>query len=221
MNEKLVAFANTHLTREISQGSTVLYQGEVPRFANILVDGIVRVYSISKLGEEQIVTFHMRGDPFPASWIFNKSASSLFFYEAMTPCKIAYISKSELIDFIHSHKAVLSEVLHYFSSSYAASLIRINAMQQPRARDKLLHTLYYLAVRHGQGQNGNLRVPITLTHQTLASLVGLTRETTAIEMSKLKKQGIISYKKQQYDIQTNKLLELLGEESFHDIHLTG
>jgi hypothetical protein len=50
-------------------------------------------------------------------------------------------------------------------------------------------------------------------------MVGLTRETTALELSKLKKKGIISYNTQHYTIDTEKLLSLLGAEEFRQLHL--
>ncbi len=218
MNKDLIDFANDHLVREVSKGSTILYQGEVPRNANILIEGIVRVYSISRSGDEQVVAFHVKGEPFPSSWIFGTTSSSLFFYEAMTKCKIAYIPKDILRQFIYSNTTVISRVLKYFTSSYSSLLLRINAMQQPRARDKLMYTLYYLAIRYGITNGETVKLPITLTHQTLGSLVGLTRETTAMEMSKLKKEKIISYKNQTYIVNIKKLLEILGEENFIDIN---
>jgi CRP-like cAMP-binding protein len=217
MNKDLISFANKHLVRDVTKGSTVLYQGEVPRTANILIEGVVRVYSISRSGDEQVVAFHVAGEPFPSSWIFGTTTSSLFFYEAMTACKIAYVQKEPLLEFLYTNTTVLSNVLKYFTSSYSTLLMRINAMQQPRARDKLMYTLYYLAIRYGKNNGSFVHLPLTLTHQTLGSLVGLTRETTAMEMSKLKKENIITYKNQSYDINTKKLLEIIGEENFIDL----
>ena len=38
-------------------------------------------------------------------------------------------------------------------------------------------------------------------------------------MNKLKKQKIITYDNQQYTVKVEKLLELIGEESFRDISI--
>jgi CRP/FNR family transcriptional regulator len=210
------------ITRNFSAGTIILYQGEVPRHACVLVKGLVRVYSISSLGEEQIVTFHVTGEFFPSSWIFGKTSSTIFFYEAVSDCEIAFMPRKELIDYMLAEQPRMHAMLDYFTRSYAASLVRINALEQPKARDKLAYTLFYLCQQHGIATNKNdaVEIDITLTHQSLAGLVGLTRETTAVEMNKLKKQGVITYDQQQYTVYTKKLFELMGEESFKNITIS-
>lgn len=209
------------LVRKFSAGATIFYQGEKPQSACILVRGLVRVFSISSHGDEQVVTYHVAGEFFPSAWIFGKSKDTLFFYEAVTDAEIAYTPRGELISFMLAEPARMHAMLDYFTTSYAASMIRINALEQPKARDKLIYTLYYLCQRYSKQQTGKVKIPLVLTHQTLASLVGLTRETTAMEMSKLKKQHVIFYRQQQYTINLEKLLRLIDEESFRNISIAG
>ncbi len=207
--------------RSYGAGSTIIYQGEVPKSASVLTSGIVRVFSISPQGEEQIVTFHIAGEFFPSSWIFGKTPGTLFFYEALTDCEIASCPRAELLEFMTAESSRTHALLDYFATNYAASMIRVNALEQPKARDKLIYTLYYLCQRYGNTNTNKIKIPLMLTHQNFASLVGLTRETTAIEMNKLKKEKIITYKQQEYAVNIDKLLELLGEDSFRDLTITG
>lgn len=210
----------TSLRRTFHGGSTILYQGEAPRSAYIIVSGVVRVFSISAQGDEQIVTFHVAGEFIPTSWIFGKSPTTLFFYEALTDCELALVPREELISYMLQEPERMHAMLDHFTTSYSAMLIRINALEQPKARDKLIYTLYYLCQRYGKQNSNQTHIPISLTHQHLASLVGLTRETTAMEMGKLKKQGVINYKQQQYTVKLDKLLELIGEDSFRDLTIS-
>jgi CRP-like cAMP-binding protein len=219
MNTYLQPLIDSSVKRHFGAGSVILYQGEVPRSACLLVEGVVRVYSISKLGDEQIVTFYTAGELFPASWIFEKSTSTMFFYEAVTECEVAFTNRQDLINHFTSNISISRDALAYFATSYAASLLRINALEQAKARDKLIYTLYFLCQRYGVHKASSTYIPISLTHQSLASLVGLTRETTSIEISKLKKQKVITYKNQMYTIDHEKLLDLIGEDSFRNIAL--
>lgn len=210
----------TAVVRKYSPLSTILYQGEAPRSACILLKGIVRVYSISKQGDEQIVAYHVAGEFFPASWIFEKTPSTLFFYEAVTDVEVAFVPRQEFKNHMLSDPASTNMLIDYFATNYAASLIRINALEQPKARDKLAYTMYYLCQRYGKHMSSDVHIPLALTHQNLAGLVGLTRETTATEMNRLRKQGVISYKQQQYTVKIDKLLELIGEDSFKNIKIS-
>lgn len=205
--------------RTFSSGSIILYQGEVPRTASILLSGVVRVYSISHQGDEQTVMFHVAGEFFPSPWIFDNSSNSLFFYEALTDCDISSMPRKEFLEFVFSDSNSMAVVLKYFASNYTASMLRINALEQQKASNKLAYTLYYLCQKYGNDKTNKVKIPITLTHQNIASLVGLTRETTTVEIGKLKRQGIISYSQQNYTINLDKLLINMGEESFRNIHI--
>lgn len=207
------------VTRKYSAGSTIIYQGEVPRSACILVSGIARVLSISSQGGEQTITYHVAGEFFPASWIFGKASSALFFYDAVTDCEVAFTPRAELIDHMLSDNERTHALLDYFTTEHSASLMRVNALEQPKARDKLMYTFYYLCQRYTSERSGQVSIPLALTHQNIASLVGLTRETTATEMNKLKKQKILTYENQKYTVDIEKLLELIGEESFKSLKI--
>ena len=222
MLNELQPLIDSSLKRSFSAGSTILYQGEVPRSACIVKSGLVRVFSISPQGDEQIVMFHVAGEIFPSSWIFGKSPGTMFFYEASVDCQIAFCDRAVLIDHMLAKPERTHALLDYFTTNYSAFMVRVNALEQPKARDKLVYTLYYLCQRYGHvkpelNQAGNVTIPFALTHQNIASLVGLTRETTAIEMSKLKKAHVISYRQQHYTINIPKLMDVLGEDSLRDI----
>lgn len=57
-----------------------------------------------------------------------------------------------------------------------------------------------------------VKILLPLTQQDLANFMGLTRETTSIELKKLQDQKILSYRQQKYTVHTNRLNELLDEE---------
>ena len=89
MMEHLKPVIDKSFQRNYSAGSIILYQGEAPRSGYILADGVIKVYSISHDGDEQIVMFLVAGDVFSLSWLFNKSSAVMFFYEALTSCRVA------------------------------------------------------------------------------------------------------------------------------------
>lgn len=221
MLEILEQVTDISIKRNYSVCSIILYQGEAPRSTCVILDGVVKVYSISPEGDEQIVTLLVPGDIFPFSWLFNKASAVMFFYEAFTDCKVALVSPTNLKDGLMKTPESMAALIDYFAKNYTATQIRINALQQSKAKDKLIYMLYYMCRRYGKEnpESKQTIIPIPLTHQNFASLVGLTRETTAIEMNRLKKQGIITYKQQKYYVNLQKLMELIGEESFKNIEV--
>ena len=62
------------------------------------------------------------------------------------------------------------------------------------ARSKVASILLICAERFGKKQGQATVIDVPLTHSDIATLVGMTRETVSIEMKKLQKEKLISYK---------------------------
>lgn len=206
------------IKRFIKKRTVLLYQGEIPRSAFILKKGIIKVYSINASGDEQIAAFHVTGDILPDTWVFGKATSALYYYEAVTDCELFALSRDSLRDIIQSSPELLAKVFDHIVTNYTGALMRITALEQSRAREKILHTLYYLMFRHGvEHKPGVFTVRLGLTHATIAEMVGLTRETIASELSKLKKRTVLTYNTREYIINKEKLERLLGEDRFDSL----
>lgn len=214
MQRFLKELTENSISRNFQSGSTVLYQGEVPRSACVISEGIIKVFNISQQGDEQIIMYHIAGEFFPASWIFEKAPGALFFYEAVTDCIISYVPRRLVLEFMFAKPERTKILVSYFVTNYSAFLIRVNGLEQSRARDKLLYLLYFLSERYSNTGSSKAIIPMNLTHQNIASMVGLTRETTAVEIGKLKKDEILTYAKQQYTVDMTKILSEIGEDAF-------
>lgn len=207
-------------TRSMPKGSVVFYQGEVPQSAALIKRGVVKVYNLSPEGEEQLATFHVAGDFIPSTWLFGQTSSTVYFYETFTDCEICFIPRRDLLMIVNKNAANLQYFMESYVKNYTGMLLRVTALQQAKATAKITYTLFYLAQRYGRTLSNKVtKINISLTHQQFASLVGLTRETTATEMKKLEKQGIVRYDNQVYKVNTTKLLECMGDESFTDMKL--
>jgi CRP/FNR family transcriptional regulator len=207
-------------TRSVPKNNVIFYQGEVPQSAALIKRGVVKVYNLSPDGEEQLVTFHVAGEFFPSTWLFGQTTSTVYFYETFTDCEICTIPRADLRAIIDKKAENVRFFMDAYIKNYTGMMLRVTALQQAKASAKISYTLFYLSQRYGRAVSQNVsKINIQLTHQQFASLVGLTRETTATEMKKLEKQGIVRYDNQVYKINIRKLLECMGDESFTDIRL--
>jgi len=219
LQDLMLTLAKQGTVRTFKKSSVLLYQGEAPRMAYIIKSGVIKAYTINNAGEEKIVTLHTPYDMFPTPWIFDKSSTTQFYYEAATNCEILTIERPVLRSAIMSPQQ-LPVVLQYFINNYTGLLMRVTALEQSRASEKIMFTLYYLLFRYGREvKPGKYQVDVPLTHNATASLVGLTRETTTHELNRLKKLGAIQYSHQIYTVDKERLERLLGEDSFEDIKL--
>ncbi len=206
--------------RSIKKRSILIYQGEIPRQAYIVLSGVFKAYRLGNFGEEQVVGFRTKGDMFPETWLFGKTSSALFYYEALEDSEVLTVEKPVLLDVIENNSEIKDHVFDYVVSGYTGLLMQITALEQSRAAEKLLLMMYYLMFRYGkQTTAGVYRVDLRLTHTTLGSLMGLTRETTTMELGRLKRKKIIAYDSKGFTVYRHELERRLGDESFSSIRL--
>ena len=218
MSDIITAISPISSKRIVKKRTILLYQGEIPRAAHVVKSGVIKMYSVNNAGEEQIVSFQTSGDIFPAPWMFGKVNASLYYYEAVSDCEIYALPRQEMLNLIDKDPGLMKEMFEYFVTNYTSLLMRITALEQARAIEKILFTLYYLLSRYGKEvKPGMFEVRLNLTHSIIASLVGLTRETTATELNKLRRRGILTYTTHEYVIDKQKLERFLGEDSFKDL----
>ena len=166
------------------------------------------------------MALHTRGDIFPVSWVYGETKNTLFYYEAGSDVELACISKNNLASTIAASPELTAKVLRFVVNDHTALLMRITALEQSNAADKIALTLYYLLIRHGvERKPGLFTIDIKMTQSMIASLVGLTRESTAINIAKLKKRGVITYSNFIYVVNRTNLEKLIGEDSFKDVLL--
>lgn len=219
---KLDTFVGGHPTRAFKKGEIIIFQGEAPRCAFVVKSGIVKAYNLSVSGDEKPVAFYGTYSSFPGSWIYGKVPSAIYYYEAFTPEVTLYVvERDAYVNFIKSDADLLYNELQTHVSSQLGQSMRLNALQHSRASDKLVYTLHYLALSHGKTISPQLvEITLDLTHQDFANLTGLTRETAATELNKLKHQGVISYSKNMpYRLDLNKLMSLLNDQYIADVQV--
>lgn len=206
--------------RDLSKNRPLLYQGEIPTMAFYVKSGIVKIYNITGEGEERIVGYESSGGLFPIEWLFSRSQVALYYYDTFTDCEVIRIPKDELIQVLSEHPKAAASYLDRTLAMLMGSTIHLHALQQPKARQKLLYIMQYLVLRFGHKVDKDLQIiDLRLTHQEIANIIGITRETISTEISRLTKEGVLSIDDYRYVVNMDKAIRLLGEDDFNQLIL--
>lgn len=217
----LTSFVEKYSTRSFQKGEIIVFQGEAPRHTFIVKSGVVKSYNLSVNGDEKPMSFYSAQGVFPAPWTFRKAANAFYYYEAFTDCSVHLVPRDEYVEFLKSNPAVQFATLESYITEHIGMTMRLNALQHSRASDKLLYTLHYLTLTQGREIASKvIEIKLNLTHQDFANLTGLTRETTATELNRLKTKGVITYGKHTlYQVKLDKLHETINDQFIADIQL--
>lgn len=207
--------------RHYAKKRTILFQGEIPRAVMLLQKGLVKVYGITSSGDQRTVSLLTEGDVFPMSWVFDKSSVCMYYYEALTDCTVIAVGKNEYQTAMNSDASLREQLFTNYMGHYIAATMHVYALEQSHAQDKLAYILQYLVARFGEKMaDGRYKINLRLSHQDIAEMVGITRETTAVELHKLKDKGLIDYQKFTYYVDKTKLIRITGSDEFENVSIT-
>jgi CRP/FNR family transcriptional regulator len=211
--EAVQKIISSYHVRKFEKGELILCQGEIPECAMVIKSGVVKTYNLTAQGEEKPIGFDVQNEVFPVSWIFSKSERAIYYYEAFTDCELYCVPRQEYVAILKRNPELMFDAFDHYVSHGLDYQMRVNALEQSKAALKVLNTIHFLCLRYGvEVGEHQVRIQLPLTQQDLANFMGLTRETTGIELKKLQRAGILTYKKQNYIVLTDKLDELLDED---------
>lgn len=208
-------FLSKYPAKSYKKGETILLKDEKPAYVYIIESGFVKTYSITKNGDERLVSIDRKGDDFPIGYAMGLIEKSEYFYEAFSRCTVRLVPRSEYIQYLHGDMDRMYKQQVRLTTVLLATLSRVHALEQPNAREKIAHTLLYMADKLGvmlRPSKSKPRLKIDVTQQEIANSLGLTRETANIELKKLETMKIIEHSRKSYVLYMEKLREYLNKQ---------
>ena len=208
--KSLTDFLAVSPVKKLTKGEVVVYQEERLQQTYVVKSGVIRCYDISLDGNQQLIWLVSEGELFPASTPLETDEKAPFFYSAFVDSEVYVVNRRRLAFFLKTHPDTLFDAYSDITRRLTDLQYRVNAAAKPKAREKILHTLAFIADRFKNRKGGRqVEVSLPLTHQDIADLVGLTRETTTTTLRLLRKEGFVEYDKKHLLIRRDKIQELL------------
>lgn len=157
-----------------------------------LKKGYVRLYSLSKNAQQLIFIIYKPGDLFPLIPSINKTLAA-YYTEAVTAVELYQASLEGFLNFIKNNSDVLFELTTRILTRFGGVLTRMEYAMFGNAQNKVAAILIICAERFGKKAKKGILIQVPLTHQDIANLLGMARETVSIEMKNLQKMNLIDY----------------------------
>lgn len=154
--------------------------------------GHVRQYVITKDGKDATLNIFKPGAFFPMALIVEDYKNS-YIFEAMDEVTVRISDYEKVITFLKKEPDILLDLLQRLYRGIEGLLLRLENLMSGDAKKKLITILIISAKRFGKTTNNEIHVTLKMTHQDLANLTGLTRETISREMINLKQKNFIDY----------------------------
>ncbi|OGH15971.1 MAG: hypothetical protein A3C30_04005 [Candidatus Levybacteria bacterium RIFCSPHIGHO2_02_FULL_40_18] len=187
--QKLLKFFSKFRKLDYKKHEVIIRADEIPQGVYYLKKGYVRLYSISEAGQELTLIIFKPNDVFPIRWAITDA--SPYYFDTLTPIEVMRAPREQFLEFLQQDPEVLYKVLSNILIRLGGLLERMEYLIFGDAHQKVASILVICAERFGITSIRGIIIRVPLTHKDIANLIGLTRETTSIEIKKLEKLRVL------------------------------
>jgi len=199
-DEELHHISSKVFIEEFKKNEVILQEEDTNEFMYIILFGTAKVTQSTKDGKEIILSIHKSDDFFgEISLIDGKTSPATV--TSTDNSLLAIISKKDFYSMIFNQNKVLENLLKILCSRLRDSWKRIELLNFKSATDRIKMIFLMLSYDNGQKTDEGIVLNMKMTHQNIADMTGLTRETVTRILDKLQSSGEITVLK-------NKLIRL-------------
>jgi len=190
-DEELRAIGARFIIKKIKKGEVILHEEDTNNFMYMILSGRLKVIRTTAEGKEIILAIHHSGQFFgEISLIDGKTSPATVM--AAEDSLIIVVSRKDFHDLLINHKKVLYNLLQIMCARLRDSWdkLKILTLKDTAERIRLLFSM--LSFHYGEKTTEGTLLNMKLTHQNIADMTGLTRETVTRILNKWQNNEKIS-----------------------------
>ena len=188
--DQLALLARSVGTQTFERDEMIFHQGSIGSTLYIIVEGQVRIYTISEAGQEMTVRMLKTGEFFGELALLDGQPRSAN-VEAMRPTSTLTLQRSTFLHSINVYPSIAASVLEAMAARLRLTTVSAEQMANLSATQRVVRQLLDLATQYGIPDGSVTHIDLHLTQDDLASLSGTTRETVNRVLASLRDQGLI------------------------------
>ncbi len=163
-----------------------------------LKSGFIKRYLISTDGNLGVQVIYGPEDVFPLTMVFAalfkhdiNAGPETFYYEAMSEVELYSIDLSTLLAEIEKEPMLYRGLFRESGRRLESTLQGLENLRMKTSYNRVAHQLVFLANQFGVKTASGIKIAAPLTHQDIADILGITRETVSNSVTQLRKEGLI------------------------------
>lgn len=205
----LQALEAAQYTSPYPRGATLFWEGQDASGVYLLCKGRAKLTMTGSDAKSIIVRIAEPGELIGLDSAISGKPSTMT-AETFDPCVVHFIKRDALRRLMRDDHELCLAVTEQLSSDYRSACFHIRSLGLSRtASERIVHFLLEWAAKGRQTEEG-LRVNIPLTHEEIAQIVGVSRETVTRALTELKHKALIAIKGSSVLIRDRSALEALA-----------
>ena len=195
--------------REFEKGATLFSEGDESDSLYVVATGHVKVFKTTARGSDVILELFGPGDPVGAVAVYESRpypASAV----TLEPTTCVLVPRQAFFTLLENHPTLVRGLLVGLTHRLVELTNRLAELTGGRIEARLARFFLKLASDVGQERRDGIFIPIVLSRQELADMIGTTIETTIRIMSRWGKEDVVRTEKDGFLVANRKPLETLA-----------
>lgn len=181
------------------KGDYIFRMGELITSVGVITEGSVQIMKEDYWGERQILSSLSAGQIFGESYACVQGEPLMVSVVATDKTEVLFLDMKKLLTVCSStcvfHSKLIQNMLWIIASKNLNFTHKIDHMSKKNIREKVLSYLY-----HESNKQGRRTIQIPFNRQQLADYLAVDRSALSAELSKMQKEGLISFHRNQFTI---------------------
>lgn len=193
-DESIAAHFSDGTSLHFSKDEIILQGNEEPKGVYFIQSGYVKAYSISQLGQQNLLLIHGANEIMPLPWALDGPQKIGIFYQTMSDVTVTRTSKASLRTAMGYNSWLTEQVLRQLVNAFTVYAQRIQSLGYRLPRERVIACLLDLGTRFGKKQGQHILIDAPITHQDIADSINMTRETASRALELLFADGLLVQK---------------------------
>jgi len=189
-DQELAALLEKTRVYKCRKGETIFLDDDQNQLMYIILKGRVKVVETTAEGLERVMAFRQRGDYFGEMGLLDGKTDSATII-AMEPCYMLLLTKGLFDEFFLENNRALQGIIAVLCRRLRESWVFHNIIGFKDAESKIRATLARYGKTLGIRDSSGVIINSTLSHQSIADRVQITRETATRALKRMKDQNEI------------------------------
>ncbi len=176
--------------REVRRREVLYLPGDAGDRIYLLKRGVVKISALQEDGREVLLALLRKGEVFGEEAVIDDSPRD-HVAEAYEDALVCIITRQDFMDILRSHPELVFKVTKLIGLRLKTFRTRVEHLLFKGASQRLASTLLELAHEHGVSDSQGILVPLRLSQQDLANLIGVTRESVNLALSDFRRRGLV------------------------------
>jgi len=197
------------IVREFDKASTLFGEGDESNFLYTVLTGRVKVFKTTVRGTDVILEIFGPGDPVGAVAVYESRpypASAI----ALEPTVCLLIPRQAFFALLETHPTLVRGLLVGLTHRLVELTNRLAELSGGRVEGRLARFFLKLAHDMGQPRDEGTFIPLALSRQELADMIGTTIETSIRIMSRWGKENLVRTEKDGFVVVDRSSLETVA-----------